>query len=86
MPAWSVTIRTPIKEERKTIRGPFKAEAEVLAFVESQQSVRMSNSGLPAMPAGEVVEVRRAVWPDDFKKRPAAFAINDPATGPALCK
>jgi hypothetical protein len=86
MPAWSVSIRTPIKDKRLTIRGPYRTEAEVKDFVEMQQLAILLKSGLPAFPRGEITEIRRAVYPDDFKKRPAAFAIQDSTSGPALCK
>lgn len=86
MPAWSVSIRTPIKDKRTTIRGPFRTEAEVIDFVKMQQSAILLKSMQTAMPKGEIIEVRRAKWPDDFKKRPAMFAVQDSTSGPALCK
>lgn len=86
MPAWSVSIRTPIRERRLTIRGPYRNVEEVREFVELQQAAILLKSNVPAFPRGEITEIRRAVWPDDFKKRPPAFAIQDQTRGPALCK
>jgi hypothetical protein len=75
MPAFVVTIKTPLREHKITVNNPPGQTAEgAKAEIERQQQLISDNTGLPLMPRGEITDVRAAEFPKDFTKRPAQSA------------
>jgi hypothetical protein len=74
MPAWYITISTPLGDKHKTIRGTeMKTKEDAIAECVKLQNARGWKSGLPMAPAGEITDCVPAKWPDHFRGRPAAL-------------
>ncbi len=79
MAAFIVTIQTPMGEKQIGVNNPPGQSAEgAKAEIERQQKIISESSGLPFMPPGEIKDVRPAVWPEDFSKRPSAMVAQNP--------
>lgn len=80
MPAWYLTINTPLGEKHATVRGlELKTSEQAIEHYQMLQSRKGWKSGLPMAPVGDVTDCIPAVWPDHFKSRPPAMDAAYPA-------
>jgi hypothetical protein len=78
MPAWYCTIQTPLGESHMTVRSTdMKTAQDAVDHIHMLQQKR-SWKGHALAPEGDVT-AEPAIWPDHFRKRPAALDAAYPA-------
>lgn len=83
MPAWHLTIDTPLALRNVTIRGTdLKTKEDAIASYQNRQSLKGYN-GNPLGHQGEIIDCIPAVYPDHFKNRPRELdALHPTPLGP----
>jgi hypothetical protein len=89
MPAWYLTISTPLGEKHTTVRGQdVKTPEDAKAVYKQIQEQKGWKNGIQLGHQGEITDCVPAVWPDHFRGRPSAMdaAYPQPLDRKALLK